>query len=176
MWITSKILVVNLCNLELDEKYWYDKIVFEHKQHSYNVIDNNFLLDEKFQKLTDTLIKNFHKISEEEYSISFGKYKLLPENSNICWAYVTNKNEHRGGIHHHVKTSIINSVFYLNMPSNNSGGISFYDDTYKRCLTYQPKKYDLIIFPNYFLHRPERINTEEYRISINMEIICQSVG
>ena len=77
MWVTNKILVVNLSDLELDEKYWYDKIVFEHKQHTYKVNDNNFSLDEKFQKLTDILIKNFHKISEEEYSIFFGKYKLF---------------------------------------------------------------------------------------------------
>jgi len=174
MWIKDNILVCNI-NTNLNKKYWYEKIVSKHKDSVYEYGGgSNFLLTEEFDLFSKILIDIFHQKTKEKYVDFFGNYKILPKNKNLCWAYVSNKNEYRGGIHNHIETSTINSVYYFNMPSKHSGGISFFNENGK-ILTYQPKENDLLIFPNYLLHEPEKIDTEEYRISINMEIICRSV-
>lgn len=174
-WIDNKILITNISNLPIDKKYWYNKIVFKHKNNVYDSIGINFMLTKEFEELTTTLINTFHSITKKEYSKVFGDYKLLKENKNICWAYVRNKNDFDTCIHHHIKTSTINSVFYLNVPSKKTGGITFYRNIDNKFLTYYPNDFDLIIFPNYLLHEPEKSESEEYRIAINMEIICERV-
>ena len=42
-----------------------------------------------------------------------------------------------------------------------------------KLLAYQPKNFDLLIFPNYMIHRPTQNKKEEWRISINMEIMAK---
>jgi hypothetical protein len=171
MWIENLIYVENLGEIVPNKKYWYDKIVEKHLSYQYKLA-NNFCLDEDFRQFGSILIKKFHQVSNEQYSKVFGNFRLNEKNKNYCWAYVSNESDYRGGIHHHLHTSTINSVFYFNVPDTLSGGITFYRNSGEKYLTYYPKNNDLIIFPNFLLHDPEKSLESEYRISINMEIIC----
>lgn len=177
MWIENLILVKNLGNIITNENYWYEKIVEEHKKQLGNSqrTFTNFSLNDSFSEFSNNLTKTFHEISENEYAKIYGNYKLASNNSDVCWAYVTNCDDYHSLIHDHARTSTINAVFYFNVPSNISGGLTFYRSRSERYLTYYPKNNDLLIFPNHLLHRPEKSDSKKYRISINMEIKCEFV-
>jgi hypothetical protein len=60
-------------------------------------------------------------------------------------------------------------VYYLNVPDKTSGEIEFLgsnDKTFK----YYPDTFELIIFPDYLVHKPNFSNSENWRVSVNMEI------
>lgn len=103
----------------------------------------------------------------------FGNFKLTQSNSNACWSLCTNRNYWQSVPHNHIKTSTINSVFYLKVPKINGkycGKILLYDD--EKWNLYQPEPYELLIMPNYLVHDTEYHDTEEFRISLNFEICC----
>ena len=73
--------------------------------------------------------------------------------------------------HNHLNTSTINGVYYLNIPENDYVTIDF--GLNGNIYTRKVNNYDLIIFPNYLNHKPNRCYKDGYRISINMEITCK---
>ena len=122
----------------------------------------------------DRLYSEFFSIAAEE----FGPLELDPRSIRTCWGYVTNKDFYKGGIHHHLRSSTINGVYYLSVPSTETareGSISFYNDAHQEIYNIKPKAGDLVIFPNYLHHQPHQSRTEEYRIAVNMEIICKDI-
>jgi len=76
--------------------------------------------------------------------------------------------------HNHINSSTINAVYYLNIPKKDNVTIDF--ELNKKLLTYKIKNYDLIIFPDNLNHKPNRCYNDGYRISINMEIICNETS
>jgi len=171
-------IYIQSLDLELPKKYLYDHVIEQHEKHKYNPIvglGNSFKIkdtkENHFDRLYDEVLKKANNL--------FGELKLLENNSRNCLAYVTNKNHYRNGIHHHSKSSVINSVFYLHMPKTEKlkeGSLSFYDDSGEiELFWYKPKIGDLIFFPHYMKHEPNPILTEEYRICINIEIQCENV-
>lgn len=105
----------------------------------------------------------------------FGPINLHENNSRQIWCYVANKDHYMGGIHNHTQMgTIINGVYYFSVPESPyyDGTITFYNDNKEFIWTYKPREQDLILFPGYLNHEPKQINTEKYRIAINMEIIC----
>jgi len=93
-----------------------------------------------------------------------------------CYAYVSNINDYhpKNRIHNHATTCSVNGVYYLNVPSEQSGMISFYNDNDEQVYTYQPKAFDLLIMPNFMKHYPHKSLVEEYRVSINIEIFIEN--
>jgi hypothetical protein len=83
---------------------------------------------------------------------------------------MSDKNNFKEVWHNHLNTSTINSVYYLNIPKNDHVTIDF--ELNGNFFTYKISNNDLIIFPNYLNHKPNRCYKSGYRISINMEIIC----
>lgn len=122
--------------------------------------------------LLDDCDNFFFKLYNRYYNLCKKKFKFTKDlkNSSTCWAYVSDKNYFNEVWHDHVKTSTINSVYYLNIPNNDNATIDFRLN-YKQ-YTYKINNYDLIIFPNYLQHKPHRCYKNDYRISINMEIMC----
>tara|TARA_R100001086_G_scaffold162892_1_gene87778 strand:- start:299 stop:847 length:549 start_codon:yes stop_codon:yes gene_type:complete len=114
---------------------------------------------------TNKLYDKFLTLSQK----NFGPFNLLKNNSNKCWSLLTNKNNYASVPHDHIKTSVINSVYYLSVPEQ-KGSIQFYID--EKWIDYQPDENELLIFPSYLKHNTTKNNTEKWRISINMEIIC----
>ena len=80
----------------------------------------------------------------------FGRLSISNNSSNQCWAYVNNKNFYKSRIHHHIGTSVINGVFYLNVPDDDSGYICFYSFHNEEIFRFKPKTGDLILFPYFF--------------------------
>jgi hypothetical protein len=114
------------------------------------------------------LLKKFRETCVE----LFGDLKYLPTNNDFCWAYCSNSGDYAEIWHDHMKTSTINSVYYLNVPNCSGGEIEF-DLGKNKTFKYKPSNFDLLIFPNYLRHRPLMVNSKELRVSINMEFLCE---
>lgn len=109
----------------------------------------------------------------------FGEITLSNRYTPKCYAFVYNKYFSNIGfvIHDHVNTATINGAYYLNVPEveGNKGKITFHDDANSEIFSYQPKTFDFLIFPGWLKHRIHKIDSEEYRITINTEILCNDV-
>lgn len=100
---------------------------------------------------------------------TYFSFTPLPSNIDSVWAYVSNSNDYASVFHDHKNTCTINSVYYLNVPDANSGDIEFMLDGGK-IYKYHPNNFDLIIFPDYLMHKPNQSMSDEWRVAINMEI------
>ena len=151
----------------------YDHIVNQHLKNHYNSITNNFKIEETKSGDLDRL----YQAALNKASKMFKSLELLPNNSRDCWAYVSNKDFNRNDIHHHIRTSVINMVYYLNaskLENYRDGAISIYKnkDLESEIFCYKPRARDLLIMPNWLLHSPLLTSSKDYRIAINMEIMC----
>ena len=70
-------------------------------------------------------------------------------------------------------TSTINSVYYLHIPKDMKGGEIEFRSRRKDVLKITPKTNELYIFPNWMWHNPVNVESEEFRLSINLEIITK---
>ena len=164
-------LPVYIQTLELDLPLdkMHDDIIDKHSKYKYS-IGNNFMIEDEngyIDKLYEAFLQESIKL--------LGNFELRSSNKRACWAYVTNCDHYRGGIHDHIRTSVINAVYYLRMPKTDNlrdGSISFYDRNDKETFWYKPRTSDLVIFPNYLRHEPNPVSTKEHRVAINMEIQC----
>ena len=130
--------------------------------------DNNYPLKES--KFTKTLYDGFVKASKKH----LGKFKLKDMNKDTCWAVASNKDFIPSvNWHNHIMTSAINSVFYLNIPKDMKGGEIQFKNRSGNVLTLKPKNNQLLIFPGWMWHNPVNVESQELRLSINMEIITQ---
>lgn len=148
-------------------KKQFVKDILKQREHFFKLrkdaLQYNFLLAES--KNTEILYNSFLKVAKKH----FGKFNLLETNLPLCFSLCTNKDYYKSVPHNHLNTSTINSVYYLNVP-NNEGKIQFLVNN--KWLEYQPVEKELLIFPNYLEHNTTKNNTKEWRISINMEILC----
>jgi hypothetical protein len=141
---------------EQSEKKYYSYIV----EHDYN----NFL-----KKLYNNFLISCFKI--------FDNFEISKRNSSNCWAYCSNANDYNSYWHDHKRSSTINSVYYINIPKDSGGPLFFRipkNNNEFEIYSYFPKNYDLIIFPDYLEHKPMPPSSDDYRICINMEIICET--
>jgi len=120
-------------------------------------------------KIVKSIYNKFLKYCEDR----FGKLDIIQEPK--VWSLCTNKDNWKSVVHNHLKTSTINSVYYLNIPQinyKNIGSIKFLHN--EKWYSYLPSNNELLIFPNYLIHDTEYNNTDDFRISINMEILCNN--
>ena len=105
----------------------------------------------------------------------FGKLEITENNSDACWSVVTNKDYWASVPHDHIRTAIINTVYYLNIPKIDGEyvGTFKYVDKENKWVDYQPEPFELLIMPAHLIHDTGYHNTEEWRISINMEILTK---
>lgn len=160
-------------DINYDKNKLYDEIIEDFKSEevkSFLTRSNSFKLGEKYNFI-NTIYEKFF----QESTKLFGTIQLDPTNIKNGWAYINNKNFYKNGIHHHLNTSTINSVYYLNVPDAKTGSINFFDNELNVIYTHHPKEKELIIFPNYMLHEPCQSMTDDYRIAINLEIKCQNI-
>ena len=123
----------------------------------------------KSNKILSKIYQNFLEYSQNR----FGKLDIIQEPE--MWALCTNKDNWKSIIHNHIETSTINAVYYLNIPQidyKNVGDIKLlHNDIW---YNYTPSENELLIFPNYLTHDTEYNKTEDFRVSINMEIKCNN--
>lgn len=113
------------------------------------------------------LYSRFLEKSEE----IFGELNLTEENSTDCHALCQNCEFWDFNPHIHDNCDI-NSVYYLKIPKE-YGSIMVTDDTNSGIWEeIRPIQDDLIIFPADLWHDPLFTSTVDWRISVNMEILC----
>jgi hypothetical protein len=160
-------------DINYDKDKIYNKIISDFKSEmaqAYLTTGNNFKLDKKYDFI-NTIYEKFF----QESTRLFGELVLDPTNTKDVWVYINNKEFYENGIHNHLKTSTINSVYYLNVPDETTGGINFFNDEHDIIYAHHPKEKELLIFPNYMLHEPCQSMTDRYRIAVNLEIKCQNI-
>jgi hypothetical protein len=82
-----------------------------------------------------------------------------------------NENHHHmGGVSNGKKQSILSGVFYLSVPDGDCGDIVFSNKEGKE-VSVKPKNNDLLLFSPALVHRVEKNNTNEERISIAFNYI-----
>ena len=170
------IIPIFITNLEYDipSYYLYHSLVEQHKVTECYKIGHSFPIENVDKNILNGLYFRFLYKAQK----ILGPFNLSEKNITTCWAYMTNKDHYMGGIHNHVRSSTINGVYYLNVPhteDEKEGIITFFDDNDKELFWYKPRKGDLVIMPNFMKHEPKPISTEEYRVAINMEILCDYV-
>lgn len=167
-------IYTSILDVDYDKSKLYNQIITDFKskeaQEFLALGSNSFKLDKKYNFI-NTIYEKFL----QESTKLFGDLVLDPTNIKDGWAYINNKDFYKNGIHNHLRTSMINSVYYLNVPDETTGCINFFDNDYNIIYTHYPKEKELIIFPNYLLHEPCQSMTEDYRIAINLEIRCQDI-
>lgn len=162
-------------HLQMDRDRLCEAIVSLHRIQTYSHGNNFPLLGLPFSSLCKSLYGSFLSACHQH----LGPFSISPHSSDRCWAYVSNRQDYRKGVHHHLHTATINGVYYLRVPTcsalaTQTGALCFFDDNEQQTLRLQPQEDDLLIFPSALLHEPEPIESDHYRIAINMEVICDS--
>jgi hypothetical protein len=135
------------------------------KGYNFSVTFNKSLFDYLYFKFFYTVCKIFKPV------------ELSDKNSTVVWAYVNNKDFYYSAIHNHKNTATINGVFYFNVPrasKKKQGPIIFLDEKNNEVARHYPEENDLLIFPGTLNHIPLQSNTKDYRIALNIEILCNN--
>jgi|TARA_B100000035_G_scaffold285451_1_gene269023 hypothetical protein len=135
-------------------EYNYKKNYNERKGFNYR-IDSN---DKFFVNLYDKFLESCKSI--------FHDFELSPTNSRSCWCYRSKEDDYKSIFHNHARTSTINAVYYYQVELGDS--ITFLMDNEQKTL--HVSKNELVIFPNYLVHKPDKPAGKKCRYSINIEI------
>ena len=140
------------------------------------------------QTITNELIELHKKKEKDLYSfkVRFQNTffdKLFIEIETICnilfkktklsynkemWCYCSNINDFVSKWHNHENMCSYSFVYYFNVPDSEGGEILFEHEN--SIFSYKPKCGNILCFPKYINHRPCPSNSNEYRISLNIEI------
>ena len=158
-------------NIWPNRKELYNQFVSKHRElintkPTYKKIYYNFDAGSspEFDKLYDTFIEACEHI--------FGKLTISSNNRRNCWVCVSDRYTNQS-VHNHKDSAVINGVYYFSVPDIKSGKLRFYDEANLLLNEFQPTPNTLILFPNYLHHQPSNCDSDEYRISINMELLCE---
>ena len=156
--------ISNFVNKLENKKDIINSVLINRKYHNKN-LGYNYPILEDYNYFFENLYKSYYDFCLSHFNFTVNQSR----NRSTCWAYVSDKVNFYEVWHNHLNTSTINGVYYLSIPNNNSS-IDF--SLNEKKLSYHPKENELIIFPNYLDHSPNRCYGDGYRIAINMEIIC----
>jgi hypothetical protein len=158
----------------------FDKFIFRMKlnysdSHRRKMISwalKHYYLKEKYKSenfclpscdLYDKLYDDFLKKTKQILNFSISK-----ENKKQYWAFISDFKFHPAYWHNHIRTSTINSVYYLKV-NKDELGIRFRHNEQECHIV--PKNDELLIFPCWLEHFPIPSKTFK-RITINMELLC----
>ena len=160
-----------------DISYVTDAIIKQHEaiDYSTHIFGHNFLIrDWKCNKLLYPLYELFyeHILCDDDYAAN-----SIPK--PVFFAYVMNnkrwstKNS-ASRYHDHSVTAAANGVFYLKTPTcakscPEDGAILVKEHWKGKESMLHPKEGELMIYPGDYPHCPLGVETDEYRISINIE-------
>lgn len=169
--IKNFLTVDDVVKRELMEDIFYSKKVHDEYENSPGVSTNFKIIRDRnnfCKKLYNKFLRTTTRI--------FGDIILDERNKTTCWSLCTNKDYWKSVVHNHVSSSSINAVFYLQVPKINDEycGKIFLLNESNVWEEYQPEPFDFLIMPNYMYHDTEYHDTEEWRVSINLEIICKN--
>lgn len=162
----SLISVENFAEVNSQERILInDSIEKNYFQNAFNAsVNNQFPLYDDHTSFFSHLYEKYKALCYE----LFGIFHITPQNKTTCWCYRSNINDFRSGWHNHLTTSTINGVYYYQVEGD---GI-FFERNGKE-FQYIPQQGELIIFPNDLNHNAARTTSQNWRYSINMEIITE---
>ena len=165
------ISVQNFHHVNLQERILINNSIEEnYLKYRNSTISYNFPIHEDS---TLFFSKLYEKYKELCYQI-FGNFYIAPQNKTTCWCYRSNIDDSVFAWHNHLYTSTINGVYYYQVDGD---GISFKIrptwNHQEKEFHYVPQQGELLIFPNDLDHRPEKATSENWRYSINMEILTE---
>ena len=148
-----------LVNSSLEKNYLKSPVSFGDTYEGYNfpIVEDETLF---FSHLYETYKAISYKL--------FGNFHITPQNKTTCWCYRSNINDFRSGWHNHLLTSTINGVYYYQVEGD---GI-FFERNGKE-FHYIPQQGELLIFPNDLNHNAARTTSQNWRYSVNMEILTE---
>ena len=172
--ISNKIHVFNYKIDDDHRKELYNSLVRLHHTHDYGSLNNNMEINGEFPNEIKSFFVN--KCSEV-----YGNFTILDDPRSTAWAYMINKDWYRGEfVHDHMSSCTYVGVYYLNVPKcedKYEGCLKLYNyglHNYGRdvvvCDYFFPKNDQLIIFESDLIHSITQSKTEEFRISINLEL------
>lgn len=159
----------------IEEKYHneiYNQIVDDFLEHSFTYAGGRNIQLDKNNPIYSNFCDQIYNIFKDLTKVKINK-NISKKSSHNCWANLTNSNFFIGNIHDHSNTAHVNCVYYFNMPDGNGGELDFFDDNDNVMFTFLPKQGDMIIFPGNLKHKNRYINSNEFRISINMELLLE---
>ena len=142
---------------DMVKKFIHDKIKKNSEESGYNTLFDDSVY-------TNTIKNKFLKIIDDKFWIS------NPLSEIKTWIYVQNNEYYNSVWHNHVKTSTINAVYYINPPE--VGGeleLMMNGQIFK----IKPKINYLYLFPYWMDHRPVVQESPDWRISVNIEYLCE---
>ena len=168
--------------------------LFYHQNVTKKILPiKNLLLEEILQSRVSQRGYNFEVntvYTEYLYNIllKFSREVLNPftltESTLKVWCYYADKQFQMGDVwHNHMNTSTINAVLYLETVKGcglqysteydgvKIGNIQDKNFNSRSIKYFEPKNYDLVLFPNFLNHRPI-FSKNKRRISLNLELSC----
>jgi len=133
-------------------------------------LNNNNYGEHNVEFINESFNKIMYKKFLDASKKLLNKFTLHKDNTYKAWVYCTNKNDYHEVWHDHKSTCSINSVYYLSIPNEEECQLKLEHN--KNRFDFFPKENDFIIFPSYLKHAPKKPSTDEYRISINFELLC----
>jgi hypothetical protein len=178
--ITNKVYVFDYIIDENKRKEMYDTLVKQHQTNVYLKESNNMGVNHPFMtELNEVFIQKCRDIYGpfEEQSLKQKDHPWVHDSRYEAWVYLNNKDWYKGeNIHNHMPTSTYVGVYYLNVPKHSNlmnGCLKFYDYKWHLIDYFYPKQGQFIIFESDLFHSITKNNCEEYRISINLEILVK---
>lgn len=149
------------------KKTLIEKIVEQKKDKGPSYVEAlSFPIKVDFKNFLFDLYDDFVEVSKK----CLRPFTVSEKNIKRYWAYATNRFDPHYQWHDHVRSSTINGVYYLRIPETTYSQLDFhYKDEFYR---FSPRENDLLIMPNYLKHAPRQPLSNEYRISVNIEIVC----
>ncbi len=155
MWFTDYIYITRSTLIFYEKNIWYERLLDTDCQDT-SLID-----------IIDPIKNDYKKILLDTYSSRHGKADLDCVNLT-CSSSCANLKSPNSDLQQNTKSNYVTGLFYFNVPSDRSGGITFYKNRDEKFFTYYPDNYDFLIFPNFLLYKHEQVSSEEYRIIINI--------
>ena len=161
MNIINDYIIIDKFNVEDLKKYKDDIISYYNNNLDTSKGGNSvYYPNEKFNAIVD---ERFTNIINKIFKVSEKIKKIKP------FVYCQNNKKSINLWHHHIKTSTINGVFYLDPPEND-GAIAFRYGGREYELF--PKEGHIFLFPYWLEHTPLPQQVDKWRVCVNLEYKC----
>jgi len=148
---------------DLIDKYLTNEHLNVRQQHKLFNFEIKYKYTELYNKICNVAIN----ICKNEF-IKFENYQPV----DSLKTYISNKDNYDSWVHNHgLVYNSLTIVYYFSVPKANGGELVLYkQDQHTEISRYKPKEYDLLIFPSYVYHKPLKIDSNNFRISMNTTI------
>lgn len=167
----------------------YNPYILEHHLTEISDTENELLVEQALEandKKRPKLRDNEFNVKMDDTDETIKLKKLFLNNCHLLFdglveemeqkplfAYVSNRHSYDDYWHQHNLTSTINGVYYAKVPDD-IGSLSIIDPEDGMEKKIIPLEKHIYFLPGWMLHKPNPPNSEEFRVSINIEYFSLS--